>query len=235
MISLRHIEKTYEMGLTQVIALHDVNTDIARGDLVAIVGPSGSGKSTLLSIVGCVTGPTAGEYSLDGRAVSSLLDTELARIRNRCIGFVFQAFHLLPDLTAVENVGLPLVYRGLSKSERAAAAYDALARVNLQDKGKAKPHQLSGGEQQRVALARAIVGGPDLILADEPTGNLDTKSAGEVLGLLLGLNESGVTIVIVTHNESVWRRCRRVLSLADGCLMEDTEAWGARDVCEERG
>ncbi len=215
------------MGPSVISALEDVSLEIDGGDLVAVVGPSGSGKSTLLSILGCVTRPTAGEYYLGGQSVATLSDTELARIRNQSVGFVFQAFHLLPDLTALENVALPLVYRGIPKRRRLEAARHALDRVRLSGKGAARPHQLSGGEQQRVALARAVVGNPNIILADEPTGNLDSRSAHEVMDLLLGLNQQGVTVVVVTHNEYVWQRCHRVLMLIDGRLREDSEV-GAR-------
>ncbi|MFL5417831.1 MAG: ABC transporter ATP-binding protein, partial [Myxococcales bacterium] len=198
LIELQHIEKTYDLGLSKVLALRDVHVSLNKGEFVAIVGQSGSGKSTLMNIVGCLDVPTRGRYLLAGRDVGDLTDDELADVRNLEIGFVFQSFQLLPRASALENVELPLIYRGLSKKERREAAEHALEQVQLTDRMKHKPAELSGGQRQRVAIARALVTQPSLLLADEPTGNLDSKTGEEIVALFLDLHEKGNTIILVT-------------------------------------
>src|SRR5919205_1174117 len=199
LIDLVHIKKTYDLGLEKVHALKDIHFPIERGEFVAIVGQSGSGKSTLMNILGCLDVPTAGRYRLSGRDVSELEDDELADVRNLEIGFVFQSFQLLPRASALENVELPLIYRGMGKKERREQAIDALRRVQLEDRMKHRPTELSGGQRQRVAIARALVTQPSLLLADEPTGNLDSRTGEEIVGLFLDLHRKGNTIVLVTH------------------------------------
>lgn len=235
MACLEGVSKVYRCGESQLEALSDINLRLAQREFVAVVGPSGSGKSTLLSILGCLTPPSSGRYTFMGHPVAALSDRELAAIRCRRVGFVFQAFYLLGELTALENVELPLVYRGTPATQRRRAAREALDRVKLAHRSQAKPRHLSGGEQQRVAIARAIVGGPDLILADEPTGNLDPVSAEEVMSALVDLWARGCTVVIVTHNESVWTRCQRVVRLRHGRIGEDRPSWGMRTTDAEGG
>ncbi|HEX9190478.1 MAG TPA: ABC transporter ATP-binding protein [Candidatus Deferrimicrobiaceae bacterium] len=211
----------YEAGAGKVVGLEDVDLEIRSGDFVAVMGPSGSGKSTLMNILGCLDVPTAGGYEIKGAPVSSLSDDELAELRNREIGFIFQVFHLLPRYTALRNVELPLLYAGVPKEERTRRALAALRAVGLEDRKGHLSNELSGGQRQRVAIARALVNEPSLLLADEPTGNLDTKSGEELIGLLCGLNARGVTIVLVTHDPSIARRAQRTLYIVDGRLVSE--------------
>lgn len=218
-ISVRHLSKDYDMGKVIVHALRDVSIDILPGEFVAVTGPSGSGKSTLMNLLGCLDRPTRGEYLLQGRKVSELSDSELAVIRNRMIGFIFQSYNLLPRTTALQNVELPLVYGGVgNRRERAAKA---LERVGLQQRMDHRPNELSGGQQQRVAIARAIVNDPVIILADEPTGNLDTRTGEEILALFQELNREGRTVVLVTHEPDVVQHCTRVIRFRDGHMVAD--------------
>jgi putative ABC transport system ATP-binding protein len=219
-IELKGISKVYRTGDVSIYALRPLDLDITAGEYVAIIGPSGSGKSTLMNIVGCLDVPTSGRYSLDGRIVSSMTDSALARIRNRRIGFVFQSFNLLPRLTALEQVEVPLLYRGVRNRKKLAR--QALAEVGLVKRVHHRPTQLSGGEQQRVAIARAIVGRPSLILADEPTGALDTATSGEILSIFETLNRDlGITIAFVTHDMEVAHHTRRIVKLRDGRIVSD--------------
>jgi putative ABC transport system ATP-binding protein len=219
MIELENVTKIYRMGDIELRALNNVTLSIEAGDLVAIMGPSGSGKSTMMNILGCLDIPTDGTYRLDGVDVSSLRDNQLAEIRNRKIGFVFQAFNLIPRTSAVRNVELPMVYAGIGN--RRAKATDALERVGLGARAKHLPNELSGGQQQRVAIARAIVTDPVMILADEPTGNLDTASTVEIMKLLTELNDSGRTVVLITHEDEVAAFAKRVVTLRDGQVIRD--------------
>ncbi|MCK6591374.1 MAG: ABC transporter ATP-binding protein [Polyangiaceae bacterium] len=221
LIELDHIGKTYDVGLSQVHALRDIHVSIEAGEFVAIVGQSGSGKSTLMNIVGCLDVPTSGRYRLAGRDVSELEDDELADVRNLEIGFVFQSFQLLPRATALENVELPLIYRGISRKERRERAIEALKRVQLEERMKHKPTELSGGQRQRVAIARALVTEPSLLLADEPTGNLDSRTGEEIVGLFLELHAKGNTIVLVTHEPKLAARCPRAVRIVDGLVIAD--------------
>lgn len=221
MISLNYIHKTYKQGTLEVPVLHDISINIGSGEFVSIMGPSGSGKSTLMNIIGCLDRPTNGVYILDGVNVLEADETHLALIRNKYIGFVFQHFHLLPRLTAVENVELPLVYGGVKKSERRERALEALAKVGLADRVSHLPNQLSGGQKQRVAIARSIANQPTFILADEPTGALDTKSGEQVMNIFTQLNKEGTTIVMVTHEEEVAAYSQRRIVLRDGRIIED--------------
>jgi len=221
LIEARHLVKTYTMGDQTVHALRDVSVDIAEGDFVAIMGASGSGKSTLMNILGCLDLPTSGEYRLAGEEVETLAQDDLASIRNRRIGFVFQQFNLLPRTSALENVELPMVYAGVKAAERRAAAQAALARVGLGERGAHTPSELSGGQQQRVAIARALVNKPQLILADEPTGALDTQTSEDIMRLLTELNDQGMTVVIVTHESDIAAWARRKIVFRDGLILED--------------
>jgi putative ABC transport system ATP-binding protein len=221
LIELDHIKKDYDLGLSKVPALRDVHIAIERGEFVAIVGQSGSGKSTLMNIIGCLDVPTGGHYKLSGRDVSSLSDDELADVRNLEIGFVFQSFQLLPRATALENVELPLIYRGVAKSERREKAIEALKVVGLEDRMTHKPAELSGGQRQRVAIARALVTQPSLLLADEPTGNLDSRTGEEIVGLFLDLHKRGNTIILVTHEPKLAARAPRAVRLVDGVVVAD--------------
>jgi len=218
MIRLEGISRTYHLGSQDVHALVDIDEEILTGEHVAIMGPSGSGKSTLLNTLGCLDRPTSGSYFLDDRDVAQLSDAELTQIRRNEIGFVFQFFHLVPRLTAAENVGLPMVFAGVPRSERNRRVDEALERVGVSDRAAHRPNELSGGERQRVALARATIMRPKLLLADEPTGNLDTASGKVVLELLDELNDEGLTLVVVTHNPTVARHADRILVLVDGRL-----------------
>jgi len=221
-IALEEVVKDYPSEAGIFRALHGISLAVAEGELVAVMGPSGSGKSTLMNIIGCLDAPTAGRFRFDGADVTGLPEPELARLRNRAIGFVFQQFNLLPRLSAEGNVALPLVYAGLSRRARAARAAELLARVGLADKRASRPAQLSGGQQQRVAIARALANRPRLLLADEPTGALDTRTGAEILGLFRQLNaEEGTTVVIVTHDPGVAEACRRVVRIEDGRIIYD--------------
>jgi putative ABC transport system ATP-binding protein len=218
-IRLAGICRTFHVGSEPVHALVDVDERMGAGEYVAIMGPSGSGKSTLLNILGCLDRPTSGTYFLDGREVGQLKEEELTRIRSRSIGFVFQFFHLVPRLTAAENVELPLIFDGTARAERRERVAEALASVGLSERAKHRPDQLSGGERQRVALARATVTEPRLILADEPTGNLDTASGHQILDLLGRMNGEGLTLALVTHDPEVASRAQRVIILKDGRVL----------------
>ena len=221
LIRIADLWKTYQMGELEVQALQGVTLRIARGEYVAIMGPSGSGKSTLMNLIGCLDTPSRGEYSLNGRDVGRLDDDELARIRNREIGFVFQTFNLLARADALHNVALPLIYRGLPEVERRERATAMLREVELEDRMHHRPNELSGGQRQRVAIARALVTGPSLLLADEPTGNLDSKTSVEIMQLFARLHERGNTIVLVTHEHDIAGFAERVVTLKDGKLASD--------------
>jgi len=220
-ISVKDLKKTYIMGLTQVNALQSVSIDISKNEYVALMGPSGSGKSTLMNLLGCLDTPTSGEYWLNGTNVSSMSDGELAEVRNKEIGFVFQTFNLLPRLSALENVALPLVYAGMSKSHRLERAEEVLKSVGLADRMDHKPNELSGGQRQRVAIARALVNKPSIILADEPTGNLDTKTSIEIMGILEEIHNQGNTIILVTHEADIAEHAHRIVRLRDGLVETD--------------
>lgn len=227
LIRLSGVSRRYEVGEQAVTGLADVDLDVAAGEFLAVMGPSGSGKSTLMNILGCLDVPTSGSYTLKGNDVSALSDDELARLRNREIGFVFQVFHLLPRATARKNVELPLLYAGVARPERARLAEEALATVGLSDRSRHLSNELSGGQRQRVAIARALVNHPSLLLADEPTGNLDSKTGEEVMAILSRLNAGGVTVVLVTHDRLVAERAHRIVYIVDGRLVSEGE-FGAR-------
>ena len=220
MITLQSIQKIYHASGGEVYALRGIDLRIEEGEFVSIVGRSGSGKSTLMNIMGCLDTPTSGEYILDGENVDALSEDQLSSIRNREIGFIFQGFNLVPGLTALENVELPLSYRGIPREERHALAEDALFRVGLKERMRHRPSQMSGGQQQRVAIARAIAARPPIILADEPTGNLDTKSGAAVMDILHGLHEEGRTVLLITHDERIAQRAQRRVAIRDGVLEE---------------
>lgn len=222
-IELRNIEKDYHIGDMIVPAVKQVSLTIRKNEYVAIMGPSGSGKSTLMNVIGCLDTPTSGGYILNGQDVSQMGDNELAEIRNKEIGFVFQTFNLLPRYNALENVMLPLIYAGVPKEERLARATRAIANVGLTERSNHKPNELSGGQRQRVAVARALVGNPSLILADEPTGNLDSKTSVEVMMLFKQIHEKGNTIVLVTHEEDIARYAHRIIRLMDGEIEYDIQ------------
>ena len=221
MIDLKNIYKIYQMGGSEVFALNDVSLHIDKKEFVSIIGPSGSGKSTLMNILGCLDVPTKGTYTLDGYDVGSKTDDELAEIRNEKIGFVFQGFNLLPKLSALENVELPLIYQGVSAKERKERAIKALESVGLGDRVDHRPTELSGGQQQRVAIARALVTNPPIILGDEPTGNLDSKSGKEVMQIFKELHKKGNTIILITHDSDVAAQAERVVRIQDGKLFEE--------------
>ncbi len=221
-ISLREVEKVYNSGGDIVLkALDGINLGIREGEFVAIMGPSGSGKSTMMNILGCLDSLTRGEYHLSGTNIKELTDDQLAEIRNRKIGFVFQSFNLLPKLKAWENVALPLTYAGVHAKERKKRAMEALESVGIGNRAEHHPNEISGGQRQRVAIARALAGQPDIIMADEPTGNLDSKSEEEVLEIFKKLNGEGATIIMVTHEESVGQHCKRIIRFKDGKLVKD--------------
>ena len=221
LIHIENMKKIYNPGENEVRALDGIDLDIEKGDLVAIVGHSGSGKSTLMNMLGCLDTPTSGKYVLDGQDVASMRDNQLADVRNKEIGFIFQGFNLISNLDAVGNVELPLVYRGVSKNERKQLAMEALKSVGLEDRMKHKPNEMSGGQQQRVAVARAVAAKPPIILADEPTGNLDTKSTQEIMEILKELHRSGRTVIIITHDEEIASQAHRVIRILDGRIEED--------------
>jgi putative ABC transport system ATP-binding protein len=220
-IVVKNINKNYGAGNEKVYALKNVNFEIDDGEFVAITGPSGSGKSTLMNILGCLDVPDTGEYYIDNKNVAELNDNSLAEIRNEKIGFIFQSFNLLPKSTAFENVELPLIYRGINKRERYEKTIKAMEMVGLIDKINHKPKEMSGGEQQRTAIARAIIGEPEIILADEPTGNLDSKSGKVIMDILIGLNGMGKTVILITHDLSLVQYTDRVLKIHDGELFEE--------------
>ncbi|MDQ7052997.1 MAG: ABC transporter ATP-binding protein [candidate division KSB1 bacterium] len=221
MIEVRNLTKIYQIGTVEVVALRDIDLDIDKNEYVAIMGPSGSGKSTLMNILGCLDTPTSGTYRLNGTLVSELNDDQLADIRNHEIGFVFQTFNLLPRATALHNVELPLVYAGVPAAKRREMAKIALERVGLADRMHHKPNELSGGQRQRVAIARALVNNPSIILADEPTGNLDTRTGDEIMKIFTALHEQGNTIILVTHEEYIAEHARRIVRLRDGRIEVD--------------
>jgi putative ABC transport system ATP-binding protein len=220
-INIKNISKTYVMGTEEVHALQNVSLEIARGEYVAIMGPSGSGKSTLMNILGCLDTPSTGLYEFNGVNVSDMNDNQLAKIRNKEIGFVFQTFNLIPRSNALHNVELPLIYGGIPSGERRRLAAEALAHVQLADRVQHKPNELSGGQRQRVAIARALVTKPSIILADEPTGNLDTKTGDEIMALLEELYRNGNTIILVTHEEYIAEHAHRIIRLRDGNIERD--------------
>jgi putative ABC transport system ATP-binding protein len=229
LIRFQKISRRYQMGAETIHALRDVSLAIERGEYVAIMGPSGSGKSTLMNLIGCLDTPTSGEYELNGVQVSQMDDNQLAEIRNKEIGFIFQTFNLLPRSDALRNVELPLIYSGMPAEERRAVALEALRNVGLADRIHHRPNELSGGQRQRVAVARALVNRPSILLADEPTGNLDTKTGMEIMALFGQLSRQGNTIIVVTHEEDVARHARRILRIRDGMIASDEQRSGERE------
>lgn len=225
-IRISDLTKTYELGAEKVHALRGIDLEVPRNEYIAIMGPSGSGKSTLMNLIGCLDTPTAGEYWLDGQQVSKLNDNQLAHIRNRDIGFVFQTFNLLPRATALHNVELPLIYSGVAAKERRQRAENVLERVRLADRMRHRPAELSGGQRQRVAVARALINSPAILLADEPTGNLDSKTGAEIMDLFDELQAEGQTIVLVTHEKEIAERAERRIFLRDGVIESDDRSWG---------
>lgn len=222
-IQLSNIAKAYKIGTEVIHALRSVSLDIYKNEYVALMGPSGSGKSTLMNVLGCLDSPTGGKYILNGISVAQMLDNELAEVRNKEIGFVFQSFNLLPRSTALDNVMLPLVYAGYNKADRLKRGKEVLEQVGLGDRIMHKPNELSGGQRQRVAIARALVNRPAIILADEPTGNLDSKTSIEIMGLLEEIHKNGNTIVLVTHEEDIAQHAHRIVRLKDGIVERDTK------------
>jgi putative ABC transport system ATP-binding protein len=221
LISIQHLNKTYIMGSEKVEALKDVSLNIEKNEYVALMGPSGSGKSTLMNLLGCLDSPSRGEYWLNGIEVSTMNDGELAEVRNKQIGFVFQTFNLLPRLSALENVALPLIYAGYGREERTEKAKKVLESVGLSDRMYHKPNELSGGQRQRVAVARALVNDPAIILADEPTGNLDTKTSFEIMSLFEEIHQAGNTVILVTHEHDIAMHAHRIVRLRDGLVESD--------------
>lgn len=224
LIVVRDLAKIYQIGTQEVKALQSVDLTIEKNEFVALMGPSGSGKSTLMNMLGCLDSPSRGAYHLNGKDVSKMEDDDLAEVRNREIGFIFQTFNLLPRYSALENVALPLIYKGVGKAARNARAKEVLEQVGLADRMTHKPNELSGGQRQRVAVARALVNSPSIILADEPTGNLDTKTSYEIMSLLDEIHNNGNTIILVTHEEDIARHARRIVRLRDGLIESDTLA-----------
>ncbi|WP_147534020.1 ABC transporter ATP-binding protein [Bacillus marasmi] len=220
-VEIKNLSKFYKMGGETLKALDDVSFSVKKGDFVAIIGPSGSGKSTLMNMIGCLDLPDQGEYHLDGKDVFSLKNNDLADVRNQKIGFIFQSFNLLPKQTAYENVELPLIYRGLSAAERKEIAMSALNKVGLADRADHRPTELSGGQQQRVAIARALAGNPPILLADEPTGALDSKTGKEVLKLMKELNKQGHTIILITHDMDIAKQAKRIIRIHDGKILAE--------------
>jgi putative ABC transport system ATP-binding protein len=220
-ITIENLYKTYFMGKQSVQVLKGLSLDIMKNEYVALMGPSGSGKSTLMNILGCLDTPTGGKYILNGKDVSKMPDDDLAEVRNKEIGFVFQQFNLLPRLTAVENVALPLIYAGINKKDRTERAIESLRKVGLADRGHHKSNELSGGQIQRVAIARALVNNPSILLADEPTGNLDSKTSVEVMDIFAKIQESGNTVILVTHEEDIAKYAKRIVRLKDGIIESD--------------
>lgn len=221
MISIERMDKIYKNGALEVQALFDIDLEIEEGEFTAVMGPSGSGKSTLMNILGCLDRPTTGRYRLEGEDIGTLTDNQLAEIRNKKIGFIFQTFNLLPRYTALHNVELPMVYAGVRRGERRRRAIDCLERVGLGDRWRHHPNELSGGQRQRVAIARALVNNPSLILADEPTGNLDSQSGQEIISILKGLHQRGITIILVTHDQGVATNANRIIRFFDGRIVAD--------------
>lgn len=226
-IYLENIRKSYYLGKQELPVLKGISLNIQKNEYVALMGPSGSGKSTLMNILGCLDTPTGGDYYLNGHQVSKMPDNDLAEIRNKEIGFVFQQFNLLPRLSAVENVALPLIYSGVPKKQRMEKAMEVLEQVDLADRSHHRPNELSGGQCQRVAIARALVNNPSLVLADEPTGNLDTKTSYEIMNIFGKIQEAGNTIVLVTHEEDIAHYARRIVRLRDGVIESDKKTSGA--------
>lgn len=222
-IEIKNISKEYIMGSQLIAALKDVSLSVQKGEYVALMGPSGSGKSTLMNILGCLDTPTAGSYRLNNTEVSEMSEDELAHVRNKEIGFIFQTFNLLPRLSSLENVALPMVYAGMGKRERIARAEQVMDMVGLKDRMHHKPNELSGGQRQRVAIARALVNNPSIILADEPTGNLDTKTSYEIMSIMEDISNRGNTVIIVTHEDDIAKHARRILRLRDGLIETDVQ------------
>ncbi len=222
-INIKNITRNFPMGNEVVKVLKGIDLEIERGEYVALMGPSGSGKSTLMNLLGCLDTPTSGSYELNGKDVSNMTDDDLAEIRNKEIGFVFQTFNLLPRTTALENVALPMIYAGASKKERTARAKEVLTQVGLADRMDHKPNQLSGGQRQRVAVGRALVNSPSIILADEPTGNLDSKTSVEIMSLFNKIHAAGNTVILVTHEEDIAENAHRIIRLRDGIIESDTK------------
>lgn len=223
LISTQNLEKKYQVGSETVVALKGINLSVKKGEFLSIMGPSGSGKTTLMNIIGCLDSPSSGSYMLNNKTVSDLSDDELAKIRNSEIGFVFQSFHLLARNTALENVMLPLKYAGKQKAEAITLAKDVLGQVGLSDRYSHSPSELSGGQQQRVAIARALVNKPSILFADEPTGNLDSKTGSEIMKLFKKLNEEGQTIILITHEDEIAKKSKRVITIMDGLIESDVE------------
>jgi putative ABC transport system ATP-binding protein len=222
LINIKDLKRDFQLGSETIYVLKGIDLQINKGEYVALMGPSGSGKSTLMNLLGCLDTPTSGTYVLNGKDISQMHDDDLAEIRNKEIGFVFQTFNLLPRTTALDNVALPMIYAGYSKSERNERATEVLTQVNLADRMDHQPNQLSGGQRQRVAIARALVNKPSIILADEPTGNLDSKTSVEIMGLFNEIHKNGNTVILVTHEEDIAKYAHRIIRLRDGLIESDT-------------